>query len=54
MMFEKIKTKENIIVKEGSKVDVVNPNGNNFLPGVIGEIEQNADLKILHITIERK
>ncbi len=50
--FEKIQKKDDIILKDGSKIDILNPNGNDFLPGVINEIVESVEGKKITVQIE--
>ena len=52
--FEKIENKDEIIVKESSKIDVLNPNGNGYLKGVISEVINKQEGKLLNISFEGK
>lgn len=52
MMFEQIEVKDDIILLENSRVDVENPHGNNWLPGMIREIKDAPEGKTLKISIE--
>ena len=54
MMFEQIPKVDDIILAEGSRLDVINPHGNNFVPAVIDEINDAPDGKTISLAIEGK
>ncbi len=49
LTFEQAKEKDEIIVKEGSKVDLKNPDGNGFVSASIIEVKNTADGKQLSL-----
>lgn len=50
--FELVEEKDDIIIKEGTKIDVLSPYKNNFLPGTIKEVIDAVEGKTLTILIE--
>lgn len=52
--FEKVDNNDEIIVKESSKIDVLNPSGNDYLKGIIVEVINTEEGKLLNITFEGK
>lgn len=52
--FSQFREEEEIIIKEGSSVDLKNPNKEGWLPGKITKIEQTSSARTLHCIVENQ